>query len=220
MVHQKRLSAPKHYAIDRKGLTYTTTTEGSRSPEQGIPAVIFLREVTGYAETKKEAKEIIRNGVLFRNGDRIRNIRDTIGVMDVIEIEETEETFRMLPEAEGLVFQETNDNRSAAKVTGKTVEGEEYVYHLHNGENYRTEDEYSTGATLVFNGDVEAFQIEEEGEVVILGGKHAGKVAEVKELHSRGMRPDTATVETQESEFEIMQDKLFAKGDLEVVSNE
>ncbi|EHK02096.1 hypothetical protein HRED_05693 [Candidatus Haloredivivus sp. G17] len=30
------------------------------------------------------------------------------------------------------------------------------------------------------------------------------------------MRSDTATVETDESEFEIRQDKLFATGDLEV----
>ena len=153
MAHQKRLSAPKHYDIDRKGLTYTTTTEGSRSPEQGIPAVVFLREVTGYAETKKEAKKIIRDGQLFRNGDRITNFRDTVGIMDVIEIEETGEAYRMLPASKSLVFQETSDDRVTAKITGKSVEGDDYIYHLHNGENFRTSEEFSTGSTLVFNGD-------------------------------------------------------------------
>jgi len=215
MAHQKRLSAPKHYDIDRKGLTYTTTTEGSRSPEQGIPAVVFLREVTGYAETKKEAKKIIGDGQLFRNGDRITNFRDTVGIMDVIEIEETSEAYRMLPASNSLVFQETSDHRVTAKITGKSVEGDDYIYHLHNGENFRTSEEFSTGSTLVFNGDAEEHEMSEGEEAVILSGQHAGEVADINELHSRGMRPDTATVETDQ-EFEIGQENLFVRGDLEV----
>lgn len=215
MSHQKRLSAPKHYPVDRKGLTYTTTSEGSRSPEDGIPAVIFLREVTGYAETKKEAKEIIRNGDLIRNGNRVGDVRDTIGIMDVVEIPSTEETFRVLPKSEGLKFEETDDDRVAAKIEGKRVEGDEFIYSFHNGENYRSGEDYSTGTTLIFNDEVESAQLEEGAEVIILDGKHAGQKAEVKELHNRGMRPDTASVQT-ENEFEIIQDKLLAIGDLEV----
>lgn len=215
MTHQKRLSAPQHYEIDRKGLTYTTTTEGSRSPEQGVPVVVFLREVTGYAETKKEAKKIVREGQVFRNGDRIRDIRDTVGIMDVVEIEETEETFRVLPKKKGLNFFNTEDKRPSAKITGKSREGEEFVYHLHNGENFRTEEEFSTGSTLIFDGDAQENSLEEESEAVILGGQHAGETAEVIELHNRGMRPNTATVET-DTEFEIRQEKLFVAGDLEV----
>ena len=215
MSHQKRLSAPKHYPVDRKGLTYTTTSEGSRSPEDGIPAVIFLREVTGYAETKKEAKEIIRNGDLIRNGNRVGDVRDTIGIMDVVEIPSTEETFRVLPKSEGLKFEETVDDRVAAKIEGKRVEGDEYIYSFHNGENYKSGEEYSTGTTLIFNDEVESAELEEGAEAIILDGKHAGQKAEVKELHSRGMRPDTASVQT-ENEFEIIQDKLLAIGDLEV----
>ena len=215
MTHQKRLSAPKHYPVDRKGLTYTTTSEGSRSPEDGIPAVIFLREVTGYADTKKEAKEIIRNGELVRNGDRVGDVRDTIGIMDLVEIPSTEETFRVLPKSDGLKFEDTEDDRVVAKIEGKRVEGDEFIYSFHNGENYRSEEEYSTGTTLIFNDDVESAELEEGSEVMILDGKHAGQKAEVEELHSRGMRPDTATVKT-ENEFEIIQDKLLAIGDLEV----
>jgi len=216
MSHQKRLSAPKHYPVDRKGLTYTTTAEGSRSPDQGITAVVFLREVLGYAETKKEAKQIVKNGNLVRNGDSVRDVRDTIGVMDLVEITETGESFRVLPRAESLEFHETEDDRRAVKITGKRVEGENYIYSFHNGENYRTDEEYSTGTTLIFNDEVKSAEIAEGEETIILDGKHSGKIATVEELHGRGMRSDTATVETDESEFEIRQDKLFATGDLEV----
>lgn len=216
MTHQKRLSAPKHYPVERKGLTYTTTVKGSRSSDIGIPAVVFLREVTGYADTKKEAKTIIREGNLYRNGDRVRDVQDSIGILDVVELPKTEETFRVLPHGDRLNFVETEDSRTAAKIDGKTVEGEEYVYHLHNGENYRSEDQHSTGSTLVFGDSVEEAEMSSGSQVVILAGKHAGKTAEVVDLHGRGMRADTATVETDEAEFEIRQDKLFVTGDLEV----
>lgn len=216
MTHQKRLSAPKHYPVDRKGLTYTTTAEGSRGPDQGITTVVFLREVTGYAETKKEAKEIVRDGKLIRNGDRIRDVRDTIGVMDLVEIPETGENFRVLPRAESLEFMDTDDDRRAVKITAKRVEGDEYIYSFHNGENYRSDEEYSTGTTLIFNDEVKSAEIKKGEEAIILDGKHAGKVATIEELHARGMRPDTATIDTDDSEFEIRQDKLFATGDLEV----
>ncbi|MFP4038632.1 MAG: KOW motif-containing protein [Candidatus Nanohaloarchaea archaeon] len=215
MTHQKRLSAPKHYPVDRKGLTYTTTAEGSRSPENGITAVVFLREVTGYADTKKEAKKILRKGKLLRNGDEVRSVRDTLGVMDVVELPDADETFRVLPRPESMEFMETEDDRTAAKITGKRVEGDEFVYSFHSGENYRTEEEYSTGTTLIFNDEVEAAELEKGKEAVILDGKHAGKIAEIEEIHGRGMRPDTATVKTDE-EFEIRQDKLFSIGGLEV----
>jgi len=216
MSHQKRLSAPKHYPVDRKGLTYTTTAEGSTSPDQGITAVVFLREVLGYAETKKEAKQIVRNGKLVRNGATIGDVRDTIGVMDAVEITETDESFRVLPRSESLEFRETGDSRRAAKITGKKVEGEAFIYSFHNGENYRSEKEYSTGTTLIFDDEVSSAEIADGEVVIILDGKHAGKIADVNSLHGRGMRPDTAIVSTDESEFEIRQDKLFAVGDLEV----
>ena len=216
MTHQKRLSAPKHYPVERKGLTYTTTVKGSRSSDIGIPAVVFLREVTGYADTKKEAKTIIREGDLYRNGDRVRDVQDSIGILDVVELPKTEETFRVLPRRDRLNFVDTEDSRTAAKIDGKTVEGDEYVYHLHNGENYRAEEQYSTDSTLIFDDGVEEAEMEVGSQAVILDGKHAGKAAEIVELHGRGMRADTATVETSDAEFEIRQDKLFITGDLEV----
>ncbi len=216
MVHQKRLSAPEHYPVSRKGLTYTTTTKGSRPASEGIPAVIFLREVTGYAETKKEAKEIIRKGQLHRNGDRINDIRDSIGLFDTVELEATEETFRVLPQKRGLNFLATEDDRPAAKITGKTRQADSFVYHLHNGENYSSEESYSTESTLIFGDEVEEAEMEEGEKVVVLSGQHAGKTATVKEIHERGMADDTATVETDESEFEIQKDKLFATGGIEV----
>ncbi|EHK01848.1 30S ribosomal protein S4e [Candidatus Haloredivivus sp. G17] len=108
-----------------------------------------------------EAKQIVKNGNLVRNGDTVRDVRDTIGVMDLVEITETGESFRVLPRAESLEFHETEDDRRAVKITGKRAEGENNIYSFHNGENYRTDEEYSTGTTLIFNDEVKSAEIAE-----------------------------------------------------------
>lgn len=210
MTHQKRLSAPRHYPVDRKEMTYTTTMEGSRSKEEGIPVVVLLRDLLGYADTKKEAKEIVRKGKVRRNGNVVSDIRDGIGVMDAVEV--GDQTFRVLPGEEELKLVETDDARRAARIESKRKNGDQFVYGLRGGENKASEEEYSTGSSLIGG---EEFPLENGVEALVLGGKHAGELVEVQELHENGMKDNTATVENGRT-FEIGQDKLFPVGDLEV----
>jgi small subunit ribosomal protein S4e len=217
MTHQKRLPAPKHYPIQRKQNTYVSTIKGSRSSENAVPTVLVLRDILEYAETEKEAKEIVKNGDLLRNGEAVRDIKEGIGVLDVIEIPETEEVYRVIRKGKYLEFIAVEDSeKSAGKVVGKSVEGDDYVYRLHNGENYRTGDEFSTGSTLVFNGGVEEFELEEGAQVLVIDGKHAGETAELTEINERGMNSNVGTVKENGNEFETQLENLVAIGDLEV----
>lgn len=217
MTHQKRLPSPKHYPIQRKQNTYVSTIKGSRSSENAVPTVLVLRDILEYAETEKEAKEIVKNGDLLRNGEAVRDIKEGIGVLDVIEIPETEEVYRVIRKGKYLEFVAVEDSeKSAGKVVGKSVEGDDYVYRLHNGENYRTKDEFSTGSTLVFNGGVEEFRLEEGVKVLVIDGKHAGETAELTEINERGMNSNVGTVKEDGNEFETQLENLVAIGDLEV----
>ena len=217
MTHQKRLPSPKHYPIQRKQNTYVSTIKGSRSSENAVPTVLVLRDILEYAETEKEAKEIVRNGDLLRNGEAVRDIKEGIGVLDVIEIPETEEVYRVIRKGKYLEFVAVEDSeKSAGKVVGKSVEGNEFVYRLHNGENYRTKDEFNTGSTLVFNGGVKEFELEEGAEILVIDGKHAGETAELVEINERGMNSNVGTVKENGNEFETRLENLVAIGDLEV----
>lgn len=216
MSHQKRLSAPKHYPIKRKENSYVATIKGSRSSESAIPAVVLLRDVLEYAETEKEAKEIIRDGNLYRNGDRVRDIQEGVGLLDVVEIPETEETYRAVRKGKYLKFIPVEDgDKVAAKIVDKREEGDRFVYRLHNGENYATKDEFQTGNTLVFNDGVEEIELEEGAKVLVTDGKHAGDTAELEEIHERGMDEDTAMI-VADSEFETELKNLVAIEDIEV----
>jgi len=110
MTHQKRLPAPKHYPIQRKQNTYVSTIKGSRSSDNAVPAVLVLRDILEYADTEKEAKQIVKNGDLLRNGDPIRDIKEGIGILDVIEIPETEEVYRVIRKGKYLEFVDVEDS--------------------------------------------------------------------------------------------------------------
>lgn len=217
MTHQKRLPAPKHYPIKRKHGKYVSSIEGSRSSEIAIPAVLFLRDVTGYADSIGDAKEIVRNGDLLRNGEPIRDVREGIGILDTVELPPAEETYRVIKSGKELAFIPVEDSGThAAKIIDRRTDGEENVYELHNGENYRTAEEYSTGNTLVFKkNDAMEVPLEEGADALVIDGKHAGEIAEVKEIHRRGMNQDTALVES-EYEFETQLENLVAVGEFEV----
>ncbi len=214
MNHQKRLSAPKQYPIDRKDGSYISTLEGSRSNDNAIPAVLFLREVTGYADTKKEAKKILKDGKLLRNGEELRNIRQGIGVLDVIELPDAEEAYRVVRDGEELEFVPVEDeDRVAAKITGKRNEGDRFVYSLHSGENYSTKDEFSTGNTLVFNGGVKEVELEEGAEVLAVDGRHAGQTGKVEDIQE-GMT--SLAVVSNGEEFRTSLENLVAVEDIEL----
>lgn len=215
MTHQKRLSAPKHYPIHRKSETYVATIKGSRDADSAIPAGLFLRDVLEYAETKKEAKEIVRNGDLLRNGDKVNDIQEGLGVLDIVEIPETEEVFRVVKNGDNLDFVPVDEDAVIGKVVEKSQEEGEFVYRLHNGENYRTKDDFQTKSTLVFGDGVEEVELEEDAEVLVIKGQHAGETATIESIQQRGMNPDTAIIEN-DTRFETQLENLVATTGLEV----
>ena len=220
MTHNKRLPAPKHYPIARKESTYISSIEGSRSKDAAIPAVVLLRDVLGYAENEKDAKKIIQDRNLVRNGEPVTSVRQGIGVLDVVEIPETEESYRVIRNENGLEFISVNEpEKVISKIVGKQKEEEEYVYRLHNGENYRSEDEYSTGNSLIFNSSVREIKLEEGAKVLVIGGGNAGLTAELKEIRRQGRNPDIAVVENNGEQIETLMENLVAVDNIEVGDN-
>lgn len=216
MTHQKRLSAPKHYPIERKQEKYVATIKGSRDADSAIPVGLFLRDVLEYADTEKEAKKIIRNGDILRNGEPVGDVQEGVGVLDLIEIPETEEFYRVVKSGDNLDFVPVESGESVGKVVDKHEEGDRFVYRLHNGENYSTKDDFETGSTLVFGDGVEEVSLEEGAEALVIRGQHAGETVEVQEIDRRGMNPDTAIISENGNEFETQLENLVATTGVEI----
>ncbi|MFB6076886.1 MAG: 30S ribosomal protein S4e, partial [Candidatus Nanohaloarchaea archaeon] len=120
--HQKRLSAPASYPIERKDGTYALKGEGPHPEDSGVPIGIVLRDVLDYAADLAEAEQLLADGEVLVNGMERTNERSTVGFMDVIGFPAIDEQFRVLVSGTGFAFVPVDDgDRKLARIADKTT---------------------------------------------------------------------------------------------------
>lgn len=219
--HQKRLSAPGTYPIERKQNTYVIKGKGPHAADQGLPLVVVLRDVLGYADTVKEVKQILSEGKLLVDGTVRKKPYFTVGFMDVISFPDLGEHYRILLNPRGLILTSVTDaDHKLSRVEGKTtLTGGVNQLNLHDGKNIETDDDYATKSSLLLSlpdGDVEAEIPFEEGNLAFVrGGKHAGTVATVTDIAEHvGTNPRIVTLETADGDtFETVEDNVYMVGE-------
>lgn len=205
--HQKRLSAPRTYPIDRKEGTYIAKGEGPHPIDAGLPLVVVLRDLLEYADSESEVKDVLSQEKVLVDGRVRRNPQYTVGFMDVISFPDIDEEYRMLLNAQGFVLQEAGDAETKlVRVEDKTtLKGGVTQLNLHDGNNIETDDGYDTKSSLVVTVpdlDVEDEIAFEEGNTAyITGGQHAGTVATVTDIRKRpGGQERRILLETDDGE--------------------
>jgi len=166
MAHQKRLSAPKHYPVERKDAAYVITGKGPHDDETGVPLAVLLRDVLGYADDLSEAREILSSRNITVNGRTETDPQRTIGFMDVITIDKLDTDLRVSVDKDGLVFNEVKDSdRRLRRVEDKTtITGGRTQLNLDGGENMIIDEDIGTRGTIVLeDGDITASVPFEEG---------------------------------------------------------
>ncbi len=114
------------------------TRPGPHAREKSLPLVLVLREVLGYAKTSSEAKKIIKSDKVRVDGIIRRDHRFPVGLMDVVQIEGADQTFRVLPKRGGgfvlSPISKEEANFKLCKVTGRSTvkKGNEQIS-LHDG---------------------------------------------------------------------------------------
>ena len=191
--HQKRLSVPNSWPVERKEATFTVKAGAGPHGESGVPLLILLRDVLGYVDSKKEARYALNQGTVLVNGDAVSDEDRPIGMFDILAFTERDEYYRVFPDEGGRLALSTIDADSAAsrlgKVDGKRqVDGGDFQLSLHDGTNIRVEDaaEYSTKDSIVVDNEskeiVAHFTYEEGALVTAIAGKHAGEIGEIDEI--------------------------------------
>lgn len=221
MAHQKRLSAPKHYPIDRKDQTYIVKGSGPHSEETGFPLRMLLREVLDYANNAAEVDDILHSGNVAVNGRTVTNASVTVGFMDVISIDVIDTDYRILQTSEGLAVQEIDDSDVRLyQVRDKTtLQGDVTQLNLDAGENIETDDAYETKSSLLVDldsGDIEeSYELDAGNVAYITGGKHVGTVATIEETETvPGSQSNRVTLETDDGEtVETIEDFVYVVGD-------
>jgi len=231
----KRKPAPRFWPIHRKEFTWVVNpTSGPHSFENCMPLAVILRDVLGFAKTRKEAKTIVSQGRVYVDGDVRREDDFPVGLMDVISIPDVGKSFCVLPWYKGLILNEISAEEAKFKlcrIEDKTVISDGHVQlHLHDGSNILikvsdvknpVEDVYSTLDTVKISVPekqiLEHTKMKEKDFAIITGGKNVGKhgrIVEIEKAEGKKRRNTLITIEDEKGgRYQTILNFVFAIGE-------
>lgn len=231
----KRKPAPRFWPIHRKEFIWVVKpSTGPHSLEKCIPLVLLLRDVLGFAKTRKEAKVIVSKGKVYVDGRVRREDNYPVGLMDVISIPEMKRFFRIIPSRKGLILNTISEQESEFKlcrIENKTmIKKGKIQLNLHDGSNVLLKptdpetpekETYKLLDTVKINLPereiLDRIRMEEKHYATIIGGKNIGKhgiIVEIQETMGRKSRKALVTIEDDRgNRYQTILNLVFTVGE-------
>jgi len=175
-----------------------------------------------YADTTREVRYIINEKTISIDKKNVRDPKFAVGFMDIIDIPQTKESYRVIINEEGefelVPLKKELDSLKPCKIIGKTIlKGAKIQLNLSDGRNMIAEkgETYRVGDTLVIdiskNKITEHLKLDKGSEVFLSGGKHRGLRGKIVDiiLEKNTIR-DRILVKTKKGEFETLKEYAFA----------
>ncbi|MEM3517263.1 MAG: 30S ribosomal protein S4e [Candidatus Bathyarchaeia archaeon] len=230
--HLKRFKAPSFWPIHVKEKTWTIKpSPGPHSIHESIPLLLIVRDILGYAKTAREAKIIISQGKIKVDGKIRKDKKYPVGLMDIIEIENVETPFRILPiYGKGLTLIEIPKDEATFKLcrieNKTTIKKGNIQLNLHDGRNLLVkvenpknpvEDVYKVGDTIqlkIPEGKPLAHIKFEEGScVLVTSGANMGRCGKViSVIKGTATRPTIVSLEDSIGKFQTIFNYTFVVG--------
>jgi len=206
--HQKRLSVPNSWPIERKTDTFTVKADAGPHGEAGVPLLIILRDVLGYADSRKEARYALNEDNVRINGKAVSDEERPVGMFDILAFDEREEYYRVFPGEGGRLSLTPIDEDSAqsrlGKIAGKqNVPGGDVQLTLHDGQTLLVDEDsdYGGGDSVVIGNEdneiVAHFEYEEGALVTAIAGTHAGDIGRIDEIQVTPSSAQNNVITTQ-----------------------
>ena len=231
----KRKPAPKFWPIHRKEFFWVVKpSPGPHSLENCLPLTIVLRDILGFAKTRKEAKTIVSQGKVYVDGKVRREDDFPVGLMDVISISDIDNYFRIVPSSKGLILHPISKDESNFKLcrieNKKVVENGHVQLNLHDGSNILVkvadpkkpqEDTYKALDTVKISLPerqiLEQVKMKENDFATITSGKNIGKHGKIIEIEkTKGKKRTNALVTIEDKKgnrYQTILNFVFAIGE-------
>jgi small subunit ribosomal protein S4e len=237
----KRNPSPKFWPIHRKELPWVVKpASGPHTLHNCLSLTLVLRDILGFAKTKKEAGKILSQGKVVVDGKLRRSDDFPVGLMDVISVADLNKDFRVMPSHKGLVLQPINKeeaNFKLCRVEGRRTLPEGVQISLHDGSNILVkvvdiknpiEVTYQTFDILKLSlpdKEVLGHLTTKEGNVAIItGGKNIGKqgkIVEIEKTEAKKRRSALVVIEDAKGErYQTILDYVFSIGEAELLISE
>ncbi len=234
----KRLNAPVFWPIPRKHAVWAVKPRpGPHRQSRSVPLLVIIRDMFKFATTGREARKLIAEGHFKVDGVIRKDYKFPVGPMDVIEVVDTGEAFRLMPYPTKFlvlhpISKEEADIKPLRIENKTTVKGGHIQLNLFDGRNVLirvkdpkapVEDVYKTLDTIVLRVPkqeiVQHIPFGEGKLAIIVDGRNVGRIGRIKAVqHGWGWKRSIVTLEALDgSTFQTSLDYVLIIGDKEPV---
>ena len=188
----KRQMAPQFWGIARKDKRFVITVRpGPHKKIHAVPTAVFLRDMLKIVTSLREAKSVIYSGKVKIDGTVRKSIHHAIGLMDVIELENVSDVYRLVPTEEKLLkpikIKESEKSKKLVRVVSKnTISKGRLQIGFHDGRSIISESKVNVGdACLIQIPDVrilEIIKLEEGSQGLVTRGNNAGQIGKIETI--------------------------------------
>lgn len=219
---------PVFWGITRKDKRFAITTRpGPHKKDHSIPTAVFLRDMLKIVYSLREAKAAIYNGQVKIDGTIRKSLHHPIGLMDVVELENVADVYRMVP-SEGKLLQplkinESEKTKKLVRVTSKkTIKKGKTQVGFHDGRSMITDSELKVGDTCLLQVPdqkiIEVIKLEKGSHALITSGINAGQIGKIEQIEEGSfILPRRALLALSERSIEIPTDYIMTVGKEEPV---
>jgi small subunit ribosomal protein S4e len=219
----KRQMAPLFWGITRKDKRFVITCKpGPHQKEHSIPSAILLRDVFKIVTTLREAKSSIYSGKLKIDGVMRKSLHHPIGLMDVIELENVPEIYRLVP-TEGkllkpLKIKDEEKSKKLAKVISKTtIKNGQTQFGFHDGRTIISDMKIKVGDTCLIKIQeqkiLEVIELNKNSKALFTRGVNAGQIGTIESLEEGTfILPKRAVLNLGDKKIEIPTNIIMAVG--------
>ena len=188
----KRQMAPQFWGITRKDKRFVITVKpGPHKKANAIPTAVFLRDTLKIVTSLREAKASIYAGKVKIDGVVRKSLHHAIGLMDVIELENVSDIYRLVP-TEGKILKpikinESEKSKKLVRVVTKTsINKKTTQTGFHDGRSTLAEVKASVGDTCVMQIPdqkiLDIIKLEAGCQGLVVRGINAGEIGKVESV--------------------------------------
>lgn len=220
----KRQMAPLFWGITRKEKRFVITVRpGPHSKHLSIPSAVFLRDTIKIVTTLREAKSAIYAGKIKVDGIVQKSLHHGIGLMDVVELENVDDIYRLVPGHGALLtplkISADEKTKKLCKVTSKaTIKGGRMQIGFHDGKTIISDADVNVGDTCVMQIPdqkiLDIIKLQKGAHVVLTKGTNVGRTGTVEKIEDGTFNlPKRALVSLGDRKIETQTDNTMAVGE-------
>ncbi|MFQ5497015.1 MAG: 30S ribosomal protein S4e [Nitrosopumilus sp.] len=219
----KRQMAPQFWGITRKDKRFVITVRpGPHKKNYAVPTAVFLRDMLKIVTSLREAKTAIYSGKVKIDGVVRKSLHHAIGLMDVVELENVSDVYRLVPTTEKLLkpikINESEKSKKLVRVVSKTtINKGQMQIGFHDGRSIISDSKVNVGDTcLIQTPDVkilEIIKLEEGSQGLVTRGNNAGRIGKIETIEEGTfILPKRVILSLEDRKIEIPADIIMSIG--------